>query len=275
MKKLLGAVAFMLIVLVLVLILIETEEPKKAATPTRIDETSEQDVETTATENVAFDYLPSSKFGELVVHRYFTLSYVEKFEQAEWVAYELTTEETEGDAKRKTRFSPDPLVKTSSPKHDDYTNSGYDRGHLAPAADMQFAEDAMAESFYTSNISPQNPQLNRQTWRLLEEQIGQWAKRDGRLFIVVGPIFAPIKGYISSDSIAVPSAYYKVVLDYDAPDVKAIAFLFPNEETEKSYMDFVVPIDSVERLSGLDFFPALPDDLENSLEKGLLPNAWK
>jgi endonuclease G len=213
------------------------------------------------------EYMPGSGKGQTVHHRHFSLSYAEDYEQAEWVAYELTREEL--DAPRVPRhdwFNADYNVRTRSAFHRDYSGSGYTRGHLAPAADMGFDTLAMRESFYMSNISPQVRAFNNGIWRELEEQTRDWVRDAGRLYIVAGPILHKgLDKYIGENRVAVPEYFYKVLLDPDEPDIKGIGFVIPNSLSEKPLMDYAVSIDSVERLTQLDFFPLL-DNLEGVLE---------
>lgn len=222
----------------------------------------------------SFEYLPKSPEGETVIHTYYTLSYVEAHEQSQWVAYELTGENAAGGVERTNNFKKDPLVSTGSASPDDYKNSGYDRGHLAPAGDMAFSELAMKESFYMSNMSPQHPSFNRGIWKKLEEQVSTWAVECGSIYVVTGPVLASSLGAITVNRITVPGYYYKVVLDYAAPGIKAIALVLPNKMGEKQLSEYVVSIDHVEKITRIDFFPALPDSLENALEEKISIAGW-
>lgn len=221
-----------------------------------------------------FEYLPASNNQQIIRHANFTLAYSEKNEQAEWVAYELTWSEVQGDAERSDDFREDPSVTTGSASPDDYRRSGYDRGHLAPAGDMGFSDQAMSESFYMSNISPQTPAFNRGVWKDLEEDVRRWVMKDGSLYVVAGPVFKGSRKKIGNNQVKVPTYFYKVLLNYDGANSKAIAFLMPNKGTRKPVESFAVPIDEVEKVSGIDFFPALPDSLENLLESTVQLNGW-
>ncbi|MFP4293193.1 MAG: DNA/RNA non-specific endonuclease [Cyclobacteriaceae bacterium] len=221
-----------------------------------------------------FNYLPTSTTNQIIRHSNFTLSYVETHEQAEWVAYELTDQEVLGREERSDDFREDPKVNSGSASPKDYYRSGYDRGHLAPAGDMKFSDEAMSESFYMSNMSPQKPAFNRGIWRELEEQVRDWATENGSLYVVTGPIFGKSRKKLGDNKVTVPEAYYKVLLDYTEPEVKAIAFLLPNAGSKEDFMTFAVSIDSVEKVSGLDFFPALPDLQETQLESDFAPDLW-
>ena len=211
----------------------------------------------------------------IIKHTGYTLSYNEEYEQANWVAYELTREETKKAVERSNKFKPDPLVKTGSARDEDYLSSGYDRGHLAPAADMSWSVKTMTESFYYSNMSPQEQAFNRGIWKKLEEQVRDWAVQNGDIYVVTGPVLVPGLKTIGPDKVAVPKAYYKVILDYSLPDIKGIAFVMPNEASDKPLQSFVVSIDTVEKLTGLDFFPLLPDAQENTIEKTVCLKCWE
>ena len=126
--------------------------------------------------------------GQLIKRKGYTLSYNADYKTPQWVAWELTGKETKGKEERTDKFLPDPDVRGAKAYSNDYTKSGYDRGHMAPAADMKWSKQAMAESFYMSNICPQNPNLNRGDWNDLEEKSRQWAKKYGAVYIACGPV---------------------------------------------------------------------------------------
>jgi len=218
--------------------------------------------------------LPASTTGEVVRHTWYALSYSEAHEQAEWVAYELTRDRLNQEwVARSNNFRPDFAVSTESATPRDYSGSGYDKGHLCPAADMAFEEKAMEESFYMSNMSPQVKAFNMGVWRELEECTRDWARKFKRLYVATGPVLAAAPlGQIGQSKVTVPGAYYKVLL---APDQgKAIAFLMPNALSDKPVMDFACSIDAVEKSTGLDFFPQLLKGLDEELEGSLDKEAW-
>lgn len=212
--------------------------------------------------------------GQLVRHRYFALSYLEAHEQAEWVAYELSRSRlNENWAERLNNFRPDQAVDTESATPRDYNGSGYDKGHLCPAADMAFSEEAIDETFLMSNMSPQLRGFNGGVWRELEELTRDWARRFKRLEIVTGPVLTrtPL-GQIGFSKVTVPAYYYKVLF---APEVhKAIAFIMPNSVSEAPVMSYAVTIDAVEEQTGLNFFPKSLGGLNEELEASLDKAAW-
>jgi endonuclease G len=219
--------------------------------------------------------IPRLRKGESALrHSAFSFSYNEEYEQANWVAYELTSEETRPVVKRNNRFLEDPKVKTATATHTDYLHSNYDRGHLAPAADMCWSARSMQESFYYSNISPQEPTFNRGIWEELEEQVRDWAEQYGAVYVVTGPVLSAGLSAIGPNKVAVPRYFYKAVLDYRSEKRKAIAFLMPNAESQESLTRFVVSVDSLEKFTGIDFFPLLPDEEENLLEGRMGNRDW-
>jgi len=200
--------------------------------------------------------------------------YSEPHEQARWVAYELTAAETQRRFERTDRFLVDPRVSTGTATDEDYAGSGYDRGHLAPAADMGWSEATMRESFYYSNMSPQVPGFNRGVWKRLEELVRTWAVEYGAIYVVTGPVLQPGLPTLGPHGVAVPEQYFKVILDARDPGVKAVGFLMPNASSSAGLAQFAVTVDSVERVTGLDFFPGLPDAQEAQLEGEVCVPCW-
>lgn len=213
--------------------------------------------------------LPANN-GDLIVHNGYTLCYSEEHEQPFWVAYVLTPEEVNSQPiKRKDNFRSDPAISTESAQLSDYKGSGFDRGHLAPYADLSYSEESAQDSFYLSNMSPQEGSFNRGKWAQLEALVRTFAEEEP-MCIVTGPVLTdgPYQT-IGKNKVSVPNYFYKVVLDYYGDDVKATAYLLPNAKCDKDLKEYVVTVDRVEQLTGLDFFPLLPDDIENILESRL------
>ena len=224
--------------------------------------------------NVPEEILPASTTGEVVRHSYFVLSYDEDHEQAEWVAYEITRDRLHANwAERPNTFRPDADVRTESATPRDYTGSGYDKGHLCPAADMAFETLAIDETFLMSNMSPQAPAFNGGIWRELEECTRDWGRKFKRVYVGTGPVLTQTPlGSIGFSKVTVPGAYYKVL--YAPEQHKAIAFVMPNEMSGQPVMDYAVSIDEVEKLTGLDFFPSLLKGLDEEIEGSLDKDAW-
>ena len=210
----------------------------------------------------------SPRGGQLICHTGYTLSYDADFKTPQWVAWELTQAEAEGTEPRAKKFMPDPQIRGAKAYHSDYTNSGYDRGHMAPAADMKWSRKAMEESFYLSNVCPQNRNLNRSDWKDLEELEREWAMQYGSVCITAGPIYhSASPKRIGANKVAVPDGFFKVLLvDYpDSP--KAYGFIFKNESGSRPLKAYQLTVDEVEKQTKMDFFSALPDELEAKIEQ--------
>ncbi|MGM9688497.1 MAG: DNA/RNA non-specific endonuclease [Alloprevotella sp.] len=233
--------------------------------PTDGQESWQQD-----TEGLEIPHYVSDRGGQLIRHTGFTLSYDADFKTPQWVAWQLTAEEAAGEEPRADSFAPDPEVRGAKAYPQDYTNSGYDRGHMAPAGDMKWSRQAMQESFYMTNICPQNRNLNRGDWKDLEELERTWATRYGTVYIVAGPMYTrknPPR--IGNHKVAVPDCFFKVLLVAGDTEPQAYAFVFRNEAGSRPLKSYQHTVDEVERLTGIDFFPALPDELEARVEAAL------
>lgn len=184
-----------------------------------------------------------------------------------WVAWHLTAERTEGSAKRSgVDFAEDMEVPEPRATDWDYYNSGYDRGHMCPAADNKWSKKAMEESFLFTNMCPQNGNLNRGDWNEMEMACRKWAKKYGDLYIVCGPILYKGKHKtIGKNKVVVPEAFFKVVLR-TGDDPQAIGFIYKNTSGNRPKDSYVNTVDEVERITGIDFFPSLPDDVEKKVE---------
>lgn len=218
---------------------------------------------------------PQNRRSQIIEHKGYTVSYNSQWRLPNWVAYELTAEETRGDAERSNRFLVDPKVEGVCPRHNDYTHSGYDRGHMAPAADMTWDEQAMRESFYMSNICPQVHGLNAGAWKQLENKIRIWARRDSAIIVVCGPIVKESHPTIGRNRVAVPDYFYKVVASPYVSQPRGIAFIFRNETAKEPLYTYTVTIDSVEALTGIDFLYNLPDSIEQHIEQNIDLQSWQ
>lgn len=203
---------------------------------------------------------------QIIRHTGYTVSYNKDTKLPNWVSYELTRAETKGKEKRSNRFIADPLVKGAIATNADYTRSGYDKGHMAPAADMKWSPVAMNESFYFSNMCPQHPQLNRRGWKKLEDKIRDWAVADSAIIIICGPVIKKQPKTIGKNKVVVPQQFFKVILSPFVKPMRAIGFLFNNEQSVDPLSAYVVTVDSIERLTNMDFFSLLPDEVENKIE---------
>lgn len=220
------------------------------------------------------EFTKSTK-SQVIEHVGYTVSYNEQKRNPNWVAYELTAEEVAGTVKRGDDFVRDPLVIGRQADDSDYRKSGWDRGHIAPAADMKWSGQAMEESFYMSNISPQNNNLNRGVWKSIEETVRDIALKYGSILVVSGPVFTTKNGlgHIGKNRVMVPNAFYKVLM-VDNGGYEAIGFYCENVAGRKSLSSYVMSVDQIEEIAGIDFFPALPDEVEEVVESRYNLPVW-
>lgn len=208
----------------------------------------------------------------------FTLCYRESYEQSEWVAYTLTREKLNAVTGRSNDFKSDTKISTESASPKDYTRSGYDRGHLAPAADMEWSITSVHESFLMSNMSPQAPQFNRGLWKTLEEKVRDWADKFGTIYVVTGPVLEKDSSQydsIGANKVSVPEYFYKAILaPLPQQQYTAIAFILPNKKCEGTIFDYAVTVDQAEERTSLDFYSALPDEIENVIEASFSLDYW-
>ncbi len=234
--------------------------------------------------------LPKLEEGQkLISHKAFCLVYNEDHEQAEWVAHIIRPEVIDGNVSRSNDFRQDPLIPTESAQEEDYflkylqadssyeyDGFGYDRGHLAPSADFRWSQEALSESYFYSNMSPQRPEFNRGKWAELEGFLRSYLESNPQtqLYVVTGPVLKKDLSKVerSINGLSIPEQYFKVVLDL--AQQKAIAFLLPNKECLAPIESYALAVDEVEELTGIDFFHTLPDDMENALEASIDPKAW-
>ena len=231
-----------------------------------------------AAEKSEFDNLLLGNPGkaDVVIDRQgFAVGFSNQHRQPLWVIYKLTAAELQTQShKRSNRFKRDPLIpRSATPK--EYTRSGFDRGHLAPAADMAFSRQTMLDSFLMSNMSPQLPGFNRGVWKRLEELVRTIALKEREIYVVTGAIFpSPEEAkYLPAGRITIPKAFYKAIFDL-TPPVKMIAFIIPHRSSNQPLQVFAVSVDEVEKQTGLDFFSKLPDDQEEKLEAMVNIKLW-
>ena len=231
------------------------------------------------TKGISFPFdinlLPNSSKDDLILHDYFLLSYSEPHEQAKWLAYELKKEHLTYDDRKRPYFIEDPKVGTKSADWRNYKGSGYDRGHLCPAGDRRFSEYAYNETFYTSNISPQDRAFNSGIWNRLEIQTRQWCKQYGSLYIVVGGVLEDGLKEIGDEGVDVPNSFYKLVFRKEGNSINVLAFLMPNKERKEPLDHFLVTVDELEKLTGIDFFHEQPLEWQQAVEGNISKRGWK
>lgn len=215
--------------------------------------------------------MTGDKFRIVCEEGRYTLWYDTLYRQAAWAAHVLTRADVEADeAERKDYFSICEDVQARGwpyARHGDYTNTGYDRGHLVPSADRLGSQEENDATFRLSNIAPQTPHLNRVVWNALEQEIRELALRYDTLYVVTGGELKPGLPRIGEGRIGVPERFFKVILTRVGGGYRAVAWVIPNtEQIPGTFADYAVTVDEAEGVSGLDFFPALPDDVERRVE---------
>ena len=227
--------------------------------------------------DVSLPVAPPCSTDVLVEHEGFSLLFDVKTMCARWVAWELTAEETRGNVSREgVDFKEDEQVpKECRVVSSDYNGGHYGRGHLCPAGDMKWNQQAMQDCHYMTNICPQTAELNKNWWEHLERACRQWARQEGSVYIVCGPIFfdSP-KRFGKKHRMAVPQAFYKVVLSLRKGGEKALGFYYVNDDSRQPMEEAVRSVDEIERLTGIDFFSSLPDEQEDRLEAMTDLRAW-
>lgn len=185
----------------------------------------------------------------------YEMLYCEKYEQAVYVKYTINKEDVYGTFKRKNNFKEDKEIKEGSASLSDYRKSGYDRGHLKPAAVSKGTKLDMDQSFLMSNMSPQLPEFNRQGWKGIETEVRKLLQIQDSIIVYTGPVLNNIDSFIGNNKVGIPKYYYKAVLLGDS--TKTIAYLVPHEKLFKPYSRYNISTDSLERILGFDLFPGL------------------
>lgn len=262
MKKLL-LIVFILLIAVLIFQLVKENE--KDTVKEAIENKHKGYIKIKSQTFVNFLY-PTSTKNQIVNHIKYSFSYSEKDEQAEWVAYKLFKNSINNSIKRKNNFREDLKVKTGSSTLKDYKYSGYDRGHLAPAKTMSFNDLTMSESFYMSNMSPQDLSFNRGIWKKLEVEVRSLIAISDSLYVITGPVLKNPLGSIGESQVTIPRYYYKSIIRFNKDKLYGIGFFMKNEKSNRSVASFSVSIDSIEKVTGLDFFSHLEFEIQSEIE---------
>lgn len=222
--------------------------------------------------------LIDTRAEQSLIRKGYTCSYNQDTRNANWVAWHLTKEHTDGPWSRKgLPYIEDSEVIGTKQELDDWYDHDLeiDHGHMCPAGDNKWDKDAMIETFLLTNMCPQNSNLNRGIWENLESRCRGWARHYGEVYITTGPIFYS-ENYetIGANKVGVPDAFYKVVLCLTKKP-KALGFIFPNAEPEyDNIKDYMYSVDEVENITKIDFFYNIEDSIENIIEASSNLNNW-
>ncbi len=249
--------------------------------PTETENFNTSEIESVVIENIISesDLLrviePDNTHSVLIQYAGFDVSFNPGMHQPNYAAWQLTKAHTDGQYSRKNaKFSVDEAVNGCA-SLDDYRNSGFDRGHMAPAADMKWSQQAMNDCHYLTNICPQDSRLNGGAWATIEKNCRKWAQRFGTVYIIAGPVLTDrLTRSIGETPVPVPERFFKVVIAPNANPPIGIAFMMPNKYFKGGAQQTVTSIDQIEAITGYDFFSALPDDIENTIEAQHTFAAW-
>lgn len=218
--------------------------------------------------------LPSSLPSVRKDYEGFYVSFNPENHTPNWVAWELRGDETQGAKSRHNQFWNDPDLE-GCPYTTDYSRSGYDRGHMCPAADQKWSDQAMNDCFVMANMCPQDHALNSGAWGTLENKSRLWAKRDSVILIVAGPIYESAQPKVIGESkVKVPDAFFKVLAAPFLEKPRGIAFIYPNMKAPGNMEQYVTTIDEVEALTGFDFFASFPQEIQSIMESRTSFKEW-
>ena len=231
--------------------------------------------------------IPTNK--DIIKHHALVISYNEEHEQANWVAHKINKKIIDGNVSRTNNFRVDSQIKTGSSEEKDYflktklpsgkytyDGFGYDRGHLAPSADFKWSKTALSDSYFYSNMSPQLPEFNRKGWANIEGFLRSYVyDNETELLVVTGPFYHENvkKSERSKNNMSIPDYFFKIAVDLK--NMLGVGFLVPHEKLTSPIESYMVPIDSIESLTGYDFNFQLPDSIENKLEKKVEVKNWQ
>lgn len=238
---------------------------------------SDPDTSSVAASTQHLEYPAYETCEDIIEYSGFTSSYNHSTLVPEWVAYELTAEELNWVYNsQSSNFSRDPNLKGKQASREDYSHSGWDKGHMAPKADMRWSEESYWESHYFTNVCPQNHELNAGDWNTLEKSVRRWAKQYGTVWVVCGPIFEEdAHGTIGEAHVHIPDAFFKALLTCDSHGLyHTIGFVMPNEGTHHAFKSYACTVNSLEERIGRDLFPALDDSVEESAEDEMNWTIW-
>lgn len=242
---------------------------------TPVTDRSEQKLSVSNDENLLAVLIASNVPSQILNRKAYTTSYNCDTRNPNWVAWHLTAEHVDGEIPRDNNYYEDEEVPLPRATNEDYKGSGWSHGHMCPAADNKWSEQAMKESCLLTNICPQHASLNSGVWNVIERDCRKWAEQYGDLYIVCGPVYLNREHEtIGENNIVVPEAFFKVILRMN-PQPAAIGYIVRNNEGKKKRDQFINTIDDVERITGYDFLSALPDEIENEVERTANLDDWR
>ena len=239
------------------------------------DESSDSIIDKPTFSKIKDKELPSYMNGATILKkRGFTIGFSKKHRHAFWVAYKLDCNESNGEYDRTNYFQEDQILGKYSPSTNDYYASGYDKGHLIPAADISSDSLSMHDSFLMSNVSPQIPAFNRGLWKRLEHQVREWSCQYDSIYVITGAVLDDNLTSIGKRKVAVPDYYYKSILLYKREQQSTISFYIYQYTEDDNLNNFIISTDSLESILGYDLFHNLDDSLEAKIESRIDSLVW-
>jgi endonuclease G len=233
----------------------------------------------------------AKKSLEIVKHSGYAIGFDCENKMPAWTFHVVTPDITFGNVSRTNDFRPDTTISCGSSDERDYFTRelrkdsteifkgfGFDRGHLVPSADFKWSPIGLSETYFYSNMTPQRPQFNRESWAEIEGLVRKIVDAEKKtLYVLTAPIITESLKTVENSvhQIKIPDWHYKVVADLSMDSPRGMAFLMPNRKCENRPSAYVVSIDSIEKLTGLDFFPNLSDSMELKIESRADFNDWK
>lgn len=252
-------------------------EPSLESVEAKYEETSEVSLPYEMPDSIVRICMPRplEDISEQIIRKTsYIVSYNKDTKIPNWVAWHLTADHTDGPVGRMSSFYEEERISGPRATLEDYRRSGWSRGHMCPAGDNKWNEIAMYETFSLVNVCPQNANLNSGLWNSIEVDCRRWARKYGDVYIVCGPVFMKREHEtIGANGVFVPEAFFKVVLCLNGTP-KALGVICRNTDGNKKRGLYYNSIDQVERITGYDFFSALPDELENCIESDVDMGLW-
>lgn len=274
-KTLVGAI----VVIALLFYYIKQHTGEATVEPVNTTQTIHQTEEPEAETGFELPAITAEQQANILQHVGHTLLYNKEHNTPDWVAWMLTAERLEGNVTRSNAFAADKMLpKAYRVDNYDYKGSGYDRGHMCPSGDMKWSEESMRDCFLMSNMCPQLGSLNSGAWNALESACRNWARTEGCIYIVCGPVWDKQQQHEQiglQHKVDVPEAFFKVVLSLSKGHEKAIGFYYRNEACKQSIKTQATTVDEIEAMTGFDFFCALDDAIENRIEAKANLRDWQ
>ncbi len=212
--------------------------------------------------------------GKIIRHTGYTLHYSPQYRQAAWTLVQLTRARAQGTVETPEDYRPDPEVTAGAVAPLDLQGTGFDRGMLVPPGNLRWSKTAAGEAYLMSNVSPMRPAFRRGLWAEFEKMTRAWAVANEEIYIVTGPVLKEGLSPAGKSGVPAPEQFFAAVLDNREPEIKAVGFVFPNGQSKKALLEYAVSVDEVERITGLNLFANLPDQMENAFEAVADTSRW-